>query len=102
MSTTRDLIDALKAELKSAGLTYADVAEHLHMAESSVKRMFALGDMPLSRVDEVLRLLKLDFTELARRVAGVHRGHAQFAHPLHERIASVERIHRAQLRLHWR
>jgi AraC-like DNA-binding protein len=69
MSTTRDLIDVLKTELKAAGLTYADVAEHLHMAESSVKRMFALGDMPLSRVDEVLRLLRIDFAELARRVA---------------------------------
>lgn len=69
MSTTRDLIDALKAELKLAGITYADLAGHLDMAESSVKRMFSQGDMPLSRVDEVLRLLRMDFAELARRVA---------------------------------
>jgi hypothetical protein len=69
MSSTRDLIDALKAELKTAGVTYADLAEQLGMAESSIKRMFSQGDMPLSRVDEVLRVLKLDFSELARRVA---------------------------------
>ena len=70
MSSSRDLISALKAELKAAGLTYADAARHLGMAESSVKRMFAAqGDLPLSRVDELLRLLKLDFAELARRVA---------------------------------
>ncbi len=70
MSSTRDLIAALKAELKLAGLTYAEVAEHLGMAESSVKRMFASeGDLPLSRIDEVLRLLKMDFADLARRVA---------------------------------
>jgi transcriptional regulator with XRE-family HTH domain len=69
MSSTRDLITALKVELKAHGLTYADLADHLGMAESSIKRMFSQGDMPLSRIDEVLRVLQLDFTELARRVA---------------------------------
>jgi hypothetical protein len=69
MSTTRDLVDALKAELKAAGITYAELATHLAMAESSIKRMFSHGDMPLTRVDEVLRVLRMDFAELARRVA---------------------------------
>ncbi len=69
MSTTQDLVTALKAELKAAGWTYADLARALGMAESSVKRVFSRGDMPLSRVDEILRALRLDFAEVARRVA---------------------------------
>jgi transcriptional regulator with XRE-family HTH domain len=69
MSTTLDLITTLKAELKAAGLTYAELARQLGMAESSIKRIFAKGDMPLSRIDEVLRVLKMDFAELARKVA---------------------------------
>ena len=69
MSTTHDLVLALKAELKAAGVTYADLADHLGLAESSVKRIFSKGDMPLSRIDEVLRLLRMDFADLARRVA---------------------------------
>src|SRR5205085_3228422 len=69
MSTTQDLITALKAELKSAGITYAELASRLGMAESSIKRIFAKADMPLSRIDEVLRVLKMDFAELARKVA---------------------------------
>jgi len=69
MSTTHDLVAALKAELKASGWTYADLARALGMAESSIKRIFARGDMPLSRIDEILRALKLDFGELARRVA---------------------------------
>ncbi|HYF19338.1 MAG TPA: helix-turn-helix transcriptional regulator [Ramlibacter sp.] len=69
MSTTADLVTALKKELKAAQLTYADLAERLDMAESSVKRMFAKGDMTLSRVDAVCRALKLDFADLSRRVA---------------------------------
>ena len=69
MSTTADLVLALKRELKSAQMTYADLARALGMAESSVKRMLAKGDMPLSRIDAICRALKLDFAELARRVA---------------------------------
>ena len=69
MSTTIDLVQALKNELKNARMTYADLARSLDMAESSVKRMLAKGDMPLSRVDAICRALKIDFAELARRVA---------------------------------
>jgi DNA-binding Xre family transcriptional regulator len=69
MSTTADLVTALKKELKSAQMTYADLAQAIGMAESSVKRMFAKGDMPLSRIDAICRALKIDFAELARRVA---------------------------------
>lgn len=69
MSTTADLVAVLKKELKSAQITYAQLAKSLGMAESSVKRMLARGDMPLSRIDAICRALKLDFAELARRVA---------------------------------
>jgi transcriptional regulator with XRE-family HTH domain len=69
MSSTADLVTALKAELKAAGVTYADLAREIGLAESSVKRLFAKADMPLSRIDEILRVLKLDFADLARRVA---------------------------------
>lgn len=69
MSTTQDLVTALKAELKAANITYADLAAQLGMAESSIKRIFAKADMPLSRIDDVLRVLKMDFAELARKIA---------------------------------
>ena len=69
MSTSADLVTVLKKELKSAQMTYADLALALGMAESSVKRMLSKGDMPLSRIDEICRALKLDFAELAKRVA---------------------------------
>jgi DNA-binding Xre family transcriptional regulator len=69
MSTTADLVSLLKKELKTAGMTYADLALALGMAESSVKRMLAKGDMPLSRIDAICRALKLDFADVARRLA---------------------------------
>lgn len=70
MSTSADLVAALKAELRDARITYAELARRIGLAESSVKRMFARGgDMPLSRVDQICRVLGLDFADLARRVA---------------------------------
>ena len=69
MSTTHDLVSIIKKELKAAQMTYADLAMALGMAESSVKRMLAKGDMSLSRVDEICQALKIDFAELSRRVA---------------------------------
>jgi transcriptional regulator with XRE-family HTH domain len=69
MSSSQDLVTTLKAELRRAGITYARLATELGLAESSIKRIFAKGDMPLSRIDEVLAVLKMDFAELARLVA---------------------------------
>ena len=69
MSTTQDLVTALKSELRAAGITYAELAVALAMSESSIKRVFAKADMPLSRIDDILRVLKMDFAELARKVA---------------------------------
>ena len=68
MTTTASLITLLKDELKSAHLTYAHLAVRLGMSESSVKRMLAREDMPLSRIDAICSVLKLDFADLARRI----------------------------------
>lgn len=69
MSSTQDLVIALKAELRRAGITYAQLGRELGLAESTIKRVFSRGDMPLSRIDEVLKVLKMDFAELAHQVA---------------------------------
>lgn len=70
MSSTQSLVALIKAELKSQGLSYADLAHELALSESSVKRMLAPGgEMPLSRVDQICRVLQLEFAELAARLA---------------------------------
>lgn len=47
------LVDVLKTELRSAGMPYRELAKRLKMSESNVKRMFSIGDMTLSRVEEI-------------------------------------------------
>lgn len=69
MNTPHELVVALKSELKAAGITYKELARQIGLAESSVKRLFSLGDLSLSRIDDVLRVLKMDFAELSRKIA---------------------------------
>ena len=49
-SSTLDLIKALKAKLRRADITDAQLAVELGMAECSIKQVFAKGRMPLSRI----------------------------------------------------
>jgi transcriptional regulator with XRE-family HTH domain len=69
MAGTSDLIDVLKRELKAANMTYADLAAKLGMSASSVKRIFSQRETTLSRIDEICRALKLEFSDLAREVS---------------------------------
>lgn len=92
MSTTADLVIALKKELKSAQMTYADLAVALGMAESSVKRMLAKGDMPLSRIDAICRALTLDFADLARHVADSQPLLAQLTHEQERAVVADKKL----------
>lgn len=58
------LVDQLKRELKSRGVTYAQLAKLIGMSEASVKRMFSQRNMTLDRVDEILTATGIEFTEL--------------------------------------
>lgn len=87
MSGSHTLVDVLKAELRRAGVTYAQLAQALGLAESSVKRIFSKagqGDLSLARIDQVLAVLHMDFSDLARLLA-------QAAPPRHELTLEQER-----------
>lgn len=53
MSSPDLILDALRAQLRAAGITYKALAERIGVSESSVKRMFGNKDMALSRLAEV-------------------------------------------------
>ena len=69
MALANALIDVLKRELKSRGITYADVARRLALSEASVKRMFSTRDFMLSRLDEICEFAGVELADLARAVA---------------------------------
>jgi len=69
MAQSAALVEVLKRELRARGVKYAELARHLKLSEASVKRMFSRHDFTLSRLDEICRCAKIDFSELARALA---------------------------------
>lgn len=68
MALAAELIDRLKTELRARGLTYAHVAEHLELSESSVKRLFRERDMSLTRLESICALINTDIADLCTRI----------------------------------
>lgn len=66
MVQSKRLVKALKATLKAHDITYAQIAEHLGLSLSSVKRLFSTGRFSLQRLEQVCDLVEIDLLELAR------------------------------------
>jgi DNA-binding Xre family transcriptional regulator len=60
------VFEGLKMHLKARGMTYADVARALRISEATVKRIFALKNCSLERLDSICELVQVDLAELAR------------------------------------
>jgi predicted transcriptional regulator len=66
MTTSAGLVEVLKRELRSRGITYARVARELRLSEASVKRMFSRRNFSLKRLDQVCQLANSEFSDIAR------------------------------------
>ncbi|MFK8012385.1 MAG: helix-turn-helix domain-containing protein [Marinicellaceae bacterium] len=68
MSQSLQIIITLKKTLKAKGIKYIDVANHLCISESSIKRQFTQGDISLNRLEKICDLLSLDISDLLELV----------------------------------
>jgi transcriptional regulator with XRE-family HTH domain len=71
---TREIVETLKKLLKARGMTYAALAAALRLSTPTVKRMFSQRSFTLERLEEILRVLEVDFFELARMSHGRREG----------------------------
>src|SRR4051794_12812285 len=69
MAYSAEIVDALKRELKSRGVTYAALARKLRLSEATLKRMFSRRDFTLKRLDDICAAAQIDFSDLARGLA---------------------------------
>lgn len=69
MAQTSAIVSELKRQLRSAGLTYQDVAEALELSEASVKRLFSEKQFSLKRLDQICSLIGMEISDLVRRLA---------------------------------
>ncbi|WP_312513635.1 helix-turn-helix transcriptional regulator [Massilia sp.] len=66
MSSPDLILDALRARLRAAGITYKTLAARIGVSESSVKRMFGQKDMSLSRLAEVCQASGIALEDVLR------------------------------------
>lgn len=70
MSETTKLINGLKTELKSRGLTYKDLAERLNLSEPSVKRLFAEESFTLERFAKACEVVGTSIHSILKTLDG--------------------------------
>ena len=64
MAQVDRLVDQLKRTLKQQGITYATLARHLGLSESSVKRLFSRRSFSLRRLERICNLAGLEISDL--------------------------------------
>ena len=88
MSEINALIRALKQAIKQQGRTYQDVARLLQLSESSVKRIFASGDLSLKRLDALCGWLGITITGLSVEVEAQQATLSQLTIEQEQRLVS--------------
>lgn len=69
MSSPELVLDVLRAEMRTASITYKDLAARIGVSESSVKRMFGQKDMALSRLAQICQVTGIALEDVLRRAA---------------------------------
>ncbi len=69
---TREIVAILKRVLKSRGMTYAELARRLHVSTPTVKRLFSEHSFTLERLEQILKILEIDFYEVAKMSRGAN------------------------------
>ncbi|MGH6611388.1 MAG: helix-turn-helix domain-containing protein, partial [Burkholderiaceae bacterium] len=90
--TNEQLIDALKRVLKSRHVTYAVLAQKIGMSEASIKRLFSQRTFTLSRLQQVLSSLEIDFFELAKLARGASDAPQQMSEAQEHALALEPRL----------
>lgn len=88
MSQVAPLLKTLKRELKSNGVTYADVAAHLDISESSVKRLFSENRLSLDRLEALCRIVDMEIADLVQKMESERKRIAMLTDDQEREVAS--------------
>jgi hypothetical protein len=92
MTTSAGLVEVLKRELRSRGITYAHVARELRLSEASVKRMFSRRNFSLKRLDQVCQIANSEFSDIARALHQEENLISRLSHEQEQEIVSNPRL----------
>ena len=60
------VFEALKAHLRTRGMTYKDLAVALKVSEATVKRVFSERDCTLRRLEQICEVVQVDLQGISR------------------------------------
>lgn len=92
MAQTELLLDALKQQLRSAGITYAQIGLALDLSEASIKRLMASGDLSLERLQAICALCGLDLFDLIQLAERERRSLHQLDSALEAELVADEKL----------
>lgn len=69
MSTPEALMQVLRTEMRAAGMTYKGLGDKMGLSESSIKRMFSQGDMALTRLEQICKVVGVAMEDVLRQAA---------------------------------
>ena len=92
MTASSLLVDALKRELRTRGLTYAQVAAGIGMSEASVKRMLSRHDLSLKKLDAICAFGQIELAELTRGLGATEKLIARLTVGQEEALVSDSRL----------
>ncbi|MCR9278653.1 MAG: winged helix-turn-helix domain-containing protein [Pseudomonadaceae bacterium] len=91
-SQSARLLASLKVALKAAGITYGDVAEHLGLSLSSVKRQLSRGGLSMERYEQIAALAGIDLLELARQAEAARGQLSQLSEAQEQALVADEAL----------
>ena len=66
IAQSQNMVNTLKRKLRTRRVSYEQIARHLGLSLSTVKRLFSTGGFTLRRLEAVCELAEVDLLELAR------------------------------------
>jgi DNA-binding Xre family transcriptional regulator len=78
VSESAQIIDVLKRQLKSRGITYRDLAKQVGLSEASVKRVFAEETFTLQRLEKICDAIGITVGELVKSASSAADARSQF------------------------
>jgi transcriptional regulator with XRE-family HTH domain len=78
VSESAQIIDVLKRNLKSRGLTYRDIAKKVGLSEASIKRVFAEETFTLQRLEKICEAVGITVAELVKSASAASEPRSQY------------------------
>lgn len=92
MAFAKELICALKKELRLNHITYADIGKVLGLSESSIKRLFCDADMSLSRLEKICDIVGIDIAQLSDKANDARRHILTLGYEIEKELVSDEKL----------